>query len=143
MAAEAYNEIGETSQAWILLNKIRERAGATQVHTLAEYRQVQPNLYDLPYFNDSDEKDEFRTALYWERGLELAFEGQRKYDLIRWGILAEALQLFSRNTVANSDNSEIYIAADNFRTGQHELFPIPIDEIQVNYKLNGKNNPGY
>lgn len=143
MAAEAYNEIGETSQAWILLNKIRERAGATQVHTLAEYRQVQPNLYDLPYFNDGDEKDEFRTALYWERGLELAFEGQRKYDLIRWGILAEALQLFSRNTVANSDNSEIYIAADNFRTGQHELFPIPIDEIQVNYKLNGKNNPGY
>lgn len=143
MAAEAYNETGNTPQAWILLNKVRERAGATPTNTLAEYRKVQPNLYDLPYFNSGDEKDNFRTALYWERGLELAFEGQRKYDLIRWGILAEALQLFGKDTAANSSTNKTYIAPDNFKTGKHELFPIPMDEIQVNYKLNGKNNPGY
>lgn len=143
MAAEAYNETGNTTQAWALLNKIRERAGATQVNTLAKYREVQPKLYELPYFNSGDEQDNFRTALYWERGLELAFEGQRKYDLIRWGILAPALQLFGKASAANSGSSPAYVAADYFKAGQHELFPIPLDEIQVNYKLKRENNPGY
>lgn len=143
MAAEAYNETGDTPKAWTLLNKVRERAGATQVNTLQKYREVQPALYALPYFNNGDEKDNFRTALYWERGLELAFEGQRKHDLIRWGILAEALQLFSTNSAANAGTNKAYLAGDNFKTGKHELLPIPLDEIQVNYKLEGKNNPGY
>lgn len=47
-----------------------------------------PRVYNLPYIDDTDEKGKFRTALYWERGFELAFEGQRKYDLIRWNVLA-------------------------------------------------------
>lgn len=98
----------------------------------------------MPYFNSGSAADDFRTALYWERGLELAFEGQRKYDLIRWGILAQALKLMDeKGTAANSGSEKAYVAADNFKTGQHELFPIPLDEIQVNYKLENKNNPGY
>ena len=143
MAAEAYNETGNTAQAWKLLNRIRERAGATQAVTLAKYREAQPNLYNLPFFNSGDEKDNFRTALYWERGLELAFEGQRKYDLIRWGVMAQALKLFGRDTAANSGNKPAYIAPTYFQSGKHELFPIPLDEIQINHKLEGKNNPGY
>lgn len=144
MAAEAYNETGNTSEAWTLLNRVRKRAEATEVNTLTEYKKVQPNLYDLPYFNSGSAADDFRTALYWERGLELAFEGQRKYDLIRWGILAQALKLMDeKGTAANSGSEKAYVAADNFKTGQHELFPIPLDEIQVNYKLENKNNPGY
>lgn len=143
MAAEAYNETGNIGKAWELLGKVRERAGATQVKTLAAYREVQPNLYDLPYFDSGSAQDDFRTALYWERGLELAFEGQRKYDLIRWGILAEALQLFGKDTAANSGSSKLYLAPDNFVPGKHELLPIPLDEMQVNHMLGGINNPGY
>lgn len=104
---------------------------------------MQPNLYDLPYFDSGSAQDDFRTALYWERGLELAFEGQRKYDLIRWGILAEALQLFGKDTAANSGSSKLYLAPDNFVPGKHELLPIPLDEMQVNHMLGGINNPGY
>lgn len=143
MAAEAYNETDATPRAWELLNRVRERAGATQVTTLAKYREVQPKLYDLPYFNSGSEQDNFRTALYWERGLELAFEGQRKYDLIRWGIMAQALKRFGEDTAANSGANPAYIAPIYFQSGKHELFPIPLDEMQVNYKLEGKNNPGY
>ena len=143
MAAEAYNEIGNTSTAWSLLNEVRKRAGATETNSLDEYRRVQPNLYELPFFNSGDEKDNFRTALYWERGLELAFEGQRKYDLIRWGVMDKALKLFGEDTAANSGTNKAYLAPDNFRTGKHELLPIPLDEIQANFKLEGKNNPGY
>lgn len=142
MAAEAYNETGNTPKAWELLNKVRARAGATEVNSIDEYKAVHPNLYALPFFNNGG-ADDFRTALYWERGFELAFEGHRKYDLIRWGVLAEALQLFGKNTSVNTDTSVNYLAGQNFRKGKHELFPIPLDEMQVNFKLEGKNNPGY
>lgn len=141
MAAEAYNELGETSVAWDLLNSVRERAGATKI-TSDNYSTLlkSPKVYNLDFIDDSDEVGRFRTALYWERGFELAFEGQRKYDLIRWGILKEALVLFGDNT-----NSQVnsYVAGKNFQKGKHELFPIPEDELQINYKLDNQNNPGY
>lgn len=141
MAAEAYNETGDTPKAWDLLNDVRERAHATAANSLTEYKTAHPNLYDLPFFNGGDAADDFRTALYWERGFELAFEGQRKYDLLRWGILAEALQLF-QNKMDKSLKGK-YVAGGNFVKGKHELFPIPLGEIQSNPALNNKNNPGY
>ena len=78
-----------------------------------------------------------------ERAFELACEGVRKYDLIRWGILKEALQLIGSQTSVNTDRNTPFPAGNNFQSGKHELFPIPEDEMQVNYTLNGKNNPGY
>lgn len=142
MAAEAYNELGDTPTAWKLLNSVRKRAGATEI-TAATYASLlkSPKVYNLPFLADGDEAGRFRTALYWERGFELAFEGQRKYDLIRWGILKEALLLFSQSS-ANSSAIN-YPAGATFEKGKHELLPIPEDEIQINYKLNGRNNPGY
>lgn len=143
MAAEAYNEIGETSMAWTLLNEVRDRANATAVYSLQDYRTYQ-SLPDLPFFNGGTAQDNFRTALYWERGFELAFEGMRRYDLLRWGILRDALVMTGNNTVANTEGStRAYLAGDNFQTGKHELFPIPLDEIQANPLLENTNNPNY
>ena len=141
MAAEAYNETGNTPKAWELLNDVRERAKATKVNSLQEYKNVHKKLYDLPFFNGGDAADNFRTALYWERGFELAFEGQRKYDLLRWGILAETLQLFQSKMDKSLKGK--YVAGDNFVKGKHELFPIPLGELQANPALNNQNNPGY
>lgn len=143
MAAEAYNETGETPTAWTLLNSVRTRANATAI-TDANYAELMkaPKVYDLNYIDDSDAAGKFRTALYWERGFELAFEGQRKYDLIRWGILGDALRFF-QNQLEPSYASSNYIAGTNFVDGKHELFPIPLSEIQANGALNGENNPGY
>ena len=142
MAAEAYNELGQTDLAWPLLNSVRERSGATPIDA-SNYATLlkAPKVYDLPFIEDGDEAGKFRTALYWERGFELAFEGQRKYDLIRWGVLADALKLFNENAAA--DIKKAYPAGKNFVKGKHELFPIPLDEIQLNYKLGNKNNPKY
>lgn len=144
MAAEAYNEIGETAMAWDLLNSVRQRAGATEINdaNYADYYKA-PKVYDLPFVSDADEQGKFRTALYWERGFELAFEGQRKYDLIRWGILKEALSLFGSNSQVNKNNRNAYPAYQNFISGKHELLPIPLAELQSNSMLDGKNNPGY
>lgn len=144
MAAEAYNELNNTPQAWVLLNKVRERAGATQI-SATNYAQLMkaPQVFDLNFISDADEAGKFRTALYWERGMELAFEGQRKFDLIRWGVLKNALQLFGTKSAVNSSTIIAYAAGQNFREGKHELLPIPLDELQLNYLLENKNNPNY
>lgn len=144
MAAEAYNETGETPKAWELLNSVRRRAGATEI-TTSNYAKLlkEPKVFNLDFINDENEAGKFRTALYWERGFELAFESQRKYDLIRWGIMKEAVQLFGEKTQLNTSTRVTYIAGTNYRKGKHELLPIPEDEMQVNYKLEKKNNPGY
>lgn len=165
MAAEAYNELGNIQKAWNLINQVRERADATQV-TDANYAEIYkhrsgthtPNVYNLVVpsnatvegvtpgkviIDDSDEQGKVRTALYWERAFELAFEGQRKYDLIRWGILKDVLTLFGMNSKFNSGSSKGYPAYLNFIPGKHELFPIPLSEMQSNPLLEGKNNPGY
>lgn len=142
MAAEAYNETGNTPEAWNLLNTVRVRAKATPV-TDANYAALlkAPHVYDLPYIDDGDAAGKFRTALYWERGFELAFEGQRKYDLLRWGILDCTLKLFQEKMDKSLKGK--YVAGEKFIKGQHELFPIPLGELQSNPALNNRNNPGY
>lgn len=143
-AAEAYNELGETAKARELINKVRNRAKATELNT-DNYKTLMkaPQVWDIDFIDDSDETGKIRTVLYWERAFELACEGVRKYDLIRWGILKEALQLFGNKTGINNDKNTPFPAGHNFQSGKHELFPIPEDEIQVNYALENKNNPGY
>lgn len=145
MAAEAYNETGNTAKAWELLNSVRKRAGATEI-TARNYKSLFKShelMKKLDFIDDNDDAGKFRTALYWERGFELAFEGQRKFDLIRWGILKEALTLFGENTAVNTSTNTAYPAYQNFKKGKHELFPIPEDELQINGKQEGVNNPGY
>ena len=141
MAAEAYAETGNTVEAWRLINLVRERAGATPASS-SNYASIYkaPKVYDLPYISDGDEAGRLRTAIYWERGFELAFEGQRKFDLLRWGVLGDALKLFGDNVDSRIVS---YPAGKNFIKGKHELLPIPQDEIQVNPYLENTNNPGY
>lgn len=57
-----------------------------------------------------------------ERRLELVGEGHRFFDLVRTGRAADAI--------------------DGFQSGKHELFPIPIEEIQF-ANGNWAQNPGY
>lgn len=64
MQAEALNETDLTGPARILVNKVRQRAGLT----------------DLP---TNITKEQLRQAIIKERRLELAFEGHRWFDMIR------------------------------------------------------------
>jgi hypothetical protein len=60
--------------------------------------------------------------VYTERRLELATEGHRWFDLVRWGQASSAL------------------AFKGFKAGKNELLPIPLNELS-NTKL--IQNPGY
>lgn len=65
-------------------------------------------------------------AVERERVYELAFEGQRWYDLVRTGRVQAVMSAFSPNW-----------------NSRYELWPIPQSEIQQNPALAGKQNPGY
>lgn len=71
MAAEASNETGASAQATTLVNQIRSRAG----------------LAAITYTSQA----QMRTAIKAERRAELAMEGERFYDLVRWNDAATVL----------------------------------------------------
>ncbi|MEI6866507.1 RagB/SusD family nutrient uptake outer membrane protein [Flavicella sp.] len=118
MAAEAENELNGPGNAYQYVNKIRERA-------------FEP---DQPWSGMSQES--FREALYDERKFELAAEGHRRMDLIRWGILEEVVKA----TVHRSWNNP----AANIQP-QHILLPIPQTQILLNANLleSDPTNNGY
>jgi starch-binding outer membrane protein, SusD/RagB family len=83
-----------------------------------------------------------RDALRWERRLELAMEGYRYFDLLRWGIAETVL-----NAHVNVEKNKFgcYQGAETF-TAKHKLFPIPAVEIELS-RIDGepqlKQNPLY
>ena len=78
MAAEAENQLGNTSAAWNYLKPVLERAlPAAKVSELqAKY---------------CASKDAFQKGIVEQRGLEFAGEQLRKADLVRWGIIDEKM----------------------------------------------------
>jgi hypothetical protein len=113
LLAEAENELNGPAQAYAPINRIRARAGLEPLSGLT--------------------KEQFRTALMKERALELGGEGHRRWDLVRWGKLVEAVRSI-KNFPLNP------FAAQNVQP-HHVRFPIPQEEIQKNPNL--KQNPGY
>jgi hypothetical protein len=82
MFAEAENEInGPTGAAYNALNTVRRRGFGKPIST--------PDVtVDIPA---GLSKADFFKVIVRERSLELGGEGVRKYDLIRWNLLATAL----------------------------------------------------
>lgn len=79
------------------------------------------NFADLPAGLDYQG---FQKAIRKERAYELAFEGHRRQDLVRWGIYAEAIDETDTKLKRWFPNAN-YIAYDFTKKGKHELFPIP------------------
>lgn len=77
MAAEALNEIGQSAEALIYLNEVRERARG-------ENEDALPDIV-------TTDQAELRDIIYDERRLELALEGHRYWDLLRTDRAVEVL----------------------------------------------------
>ncbi len=71
MYAEALNELGQSSTAVDYINQVRARARAG-------------NATILPDVTATDQTS-VRNAIKHERRVEFALEGERFYDLVRWG----------------------------------------------------------
>lgn len=108
LAAEAYYNQGREGDARDMLNKLRQRAGG-----LTDYDAT---VTGSALFN----------AIVKERRVELAYEGSRFWDLVRWNLADQAL------------------SGSGFVKGKHELFPIPLAEIVGNSGITeADQNPGY
>lgn len=108
MYAEALNEqTANNAEAYAAINKVRKRAGLSD---------LTPDL----------SQSQFRDSVLLERRLELAFEGHRRYDLIRTKKLIQAMA---------QQNPAIVIQE------HHYLFPVPQTERDVNVQLT--QNTGY
>jgi hypothetical protein len=76
-----------------------------------------------------------REALRWERRLELAMEGIRFYDLVRWGIASD----YINNYFAKEATKREYLKDGKFTKGKHEYFAIPQNQIDFSKGLYQQN----
>ena len=114
MLAEAYNENGETAKAIVEVNKIRARVDM-------------PGLNSGPTWMAVNSKDEMTQRIRDERARELAGEGQRYWDLRRWGIL--------QSTVRNATDILGDLMYERAYQSRHEIWPIPFVEMERNPNL--------
>ena len=153
LLAEAEVEAGSLENARSIVNDIRARAavkvqgpGTSAANTYVPindasitWANYKIGQYTVPFAN----KTEAQNAVRAERRLELAMEGQRFFDLRRWGIADVTLNGYIKGVAGGSEGSRRpQLANSALFEGKHMLFPIPA--IQVSLSQGGlKQNPGW
>ncbi|SKD00878.1 Starch-binding associating with outer membrane [Chitinophaga ginsengisegetis] len=101
-AEAAYKTTGHDNEAWDAISQVRTRAFG--------YNKPSPHtqLFD---------------AIVHERRVELALEGKRYFDLLRWGL------------------ADRYLGALGYRSETKGLYPVPIAELDAN--PNSRQNAGF
>lgn len=118
MRAEALNAINTSNiEAYECLNVIRRRAFGLNMNE-ASAIDIKPGL----------SKEDFLDVILLERRKEFAFEGQRRFDLVRTHKLKEAMM---------AQNPTIGAVVEE----KHYLLPIPVTELDANKLL--EQTPGW
>ena len=142
LLAEAEVEAGTPENARPLVNQIRARAGMAAQGpvdnmvvpiddpsiTWADY---EIGLYPAGSFTDQAYA---RSAVRYERRLELAMEGHRLFDLQRWGIHPQVLNDY----VSVEQNRRPYLPAAAAVAQRHAYYPIPPVQIELS-QVEGEN----
>lgn len=115
MLAETKMYLGEESEAIVLLDEVRERAGLPS-YDISIQNPTYVNLYPT-----------LKDAILHERRVELAFENHRWFDLIRTYKPQELVDYFSTKNQANYGNAKLSNISVKDR-----YFPIPFDEYKLN-----------
>ena len=152
LLAEAEVEAGSLENARTIVNEIRTRAGkaaqgpGTDRATIAvpmtdsriTWATYQIGLYTTPFANQAAARDRVRA----ERRLELAMEGQRFFDLRRWGIADQTLNAY----IAVEKTRRIQLAGADLFAQKHRYYPIPNIQIELSKKSGQATltqNPGW
>ncbi len=143
--AEALIELDRQDEALPLINKIRTRVKNSKYVTA--FNAPDPATYAANYTIDIYKPGEnctwtngyARTALRFERKLEFALEGERFFDLVRWG---NAEQVLNNEYFIKEKLLRTYLQNAKFVKARDEYFPIPQPQINFSGGLY-KQNPGY
>ncbi|MEO5816243.1 MAG: RagB/SusD family nutrient uptake outer membrane protein [Gemmatimonadaceae bacterium] len=160
LAAEAEVEAGSLPKAMALVNQVRARAkvkvqgpGTTAVNmavditdpsiTWANYK-VEQYAAGSPFFATQAAA---REAVRAERRVELALEGQRFFDLRRWGLVPTAIPAYINGVGGGAEKTRrLYLSTAAAVTGTHNLYPIPTVQIDLSKSATGgglTQNPGW
>jgi len=131
-AAEAKMELGKLEESRALINRLRARAanpagfvpGATQGATRPEYTLTgTPGAnYNVGQYTEAwTSQATARQAVRYETRLETAMEGNRFFDLQRWGVQNEVLNDY----LARESKYRIYLQGKKFTSPKNEFYPIP------------------
>ena len=144
MAAECEIEVGSLATALNYVNMVRNRAANATYWVKTAAGANAANYKIAPYTAFADQATA-RTAVQFERKLELSGEGHRFFDLVRWGIAPTAINAY---LAYESVKLPVGFAGAKFTAGRDEYLPIP--QTQIDYQAtdaSGKNiltqNPGY
>ena len=155
-AAEVEVETGHLDQAEDYVNMIRNRVTypGGWVHTYIDNNDPSKGFTNIPAANFfvkpypagyfvAQGQNNARKAVRYERMLELAMEGHRFFDLVRWGIADTEINIY----FLKEQTRRSYLNNAKFIKNKHEYFPIPQTEIDKSAGPDGvprlKQNPGY
>jgi starch-binding outer membrane protein, SusD/RagB family len=138
MAAEAEVEVGSLTKAQEYVNMIRKRASNPASFVTkggAPAANYKIGNYDTPWTS----KDAAKTAVRFERKLELGMEGHRFFDLVRWGTDVADINAYLKydsKFLPNTLGGSTYQA-------KHAFLPIPQAQIDLTGADILKQNAGY
>ncbi|WP_080905809.1 RagB/SusD family nutrient uptake outer membrane protein [Parabacteroides sp. Marseille-P3160] len=139
--AECLIQLDRYTEALPLINRIRQRAANSTGRLI--FSDGTPLLnYKISLYQDGVNcnwtKEFAMKALQWENRLEMACEGRRFFDLLRWGILEPTMNAYFAKEKTRLD----WMEKGLFIAGRDEYKPIP--QAQINWSHgNYIQNPGY
>lgn len=140
--AEALIELDRHAEALPIINQIRERAKKSSY--VKDWTNPTANAakYVIDTYKDGVNcnwtKEYARKALRHERKIEFAMEGDRFFDLVRWGVAADVMNEY----FAAERMHRPYMGEATFTHGKDEYLPIPAAQIELSHGLY-QQNPFY
>ena len=143
LLAEAEVEAGSIANALTIVNQIRARAavkvqgpGTTSANMAVPINDpsITWAVYRVGPYPSFPTQSYARDAVRNERRLELALEGQRMYDLRRWGIYDVVLNGFLTGVGGGKEASvtrRAYLMAAEPLIAKHRWYPIPAIQIEL------------